>query len=114
MTRWDGESYEGVYERCGTGTQANGVVEWVKRNTLRRFGHMERIESEAFVKKVSVQTVQASTRKHTNRATKRIFRHQDKTILGPPPSPILQIMILKLSPLWCLAGILFINLSCLW
>ncbi len=29
-----------------------GVVEWVKRNTLRRFGHIERMGSEEFVKKV--------------------------------------------------------------
>ena len=36
MTRWEGES---VWERCGMGPCANGVkcgvVEWVKRNTLR-------------------------------------------------------------------------------
>ncbi len=38
------------------GSQANGVncgvVEWVKRNTLRWFGHTERMGSEEFVKKV--------------------------------------------------------------
>ncbi len=38
VTRWDGESNESVYERCGMGSQANevqcGVVEWVKRNML--------------------------------------------------------------------------------
>ncbi len=38
------------------GSQANGVncgvVEWVKRNTLRWFGHIERMGSEEFVKKV--------------------------------------------------------------
>ncbi len=53
VTRWDGESNESVYERCGMGSQANGVncgvVEWVKRNTLRWFGHIEE-----FVKKVYV------------------------------------------------------------
>ncbi len=42
VTRWDGESYENVHERCGMGTHANGVkcgvVEWVKRSTLRGFG----------------------------------------------------------------------------
>ncbi len=35
VTRWDGESNESVYERCGMGSQANGVkcgvVKWVKR-----------------------------------------------------------------------------------
>ncbi len=56
MTNWDGESNESVYERCGMGSQANevncGVVEWVKRNTLRWFGHIERMGSEEFVKRV--------------------------------------------------------------
>ncbi len=39
LTRWDGESNEIVYEKCGMGSQVNGgnygVVERVKRNTLR-------------------------------------------------------------------------------
>lgn len=26
VTRWDGDSNEGVYERCGMGTYGNGVV----------------------------------------------------------------------------------------
>ncbi len=38
------------------GSQANGVnygvVEWVKRNNLRWFGHIERMGSEKFGKKV--------------------------------------------------------------
>ncbi len=42
VARWDGESNESVYERCGMGNHANGVncgvVEWVKRNTLRGWG----------------------------------------------------------------------------
>ncbi len=54
VTRWDGESNESVYERCGMGIHANevnfGVGEWVKRNTLRWFGHIERLGSEEFVK----------------------------------------------------------------
>ncbi len=45
-----------MYERCGMGSQANGVdcgvVEWVKRNTLRWFGLVERMGSEEFVKKM--------------------------------------------------------------
>ncbi len=56
VTRWDGESNESVYESCGMGSCANGVncgvVEWVIRNTLRWFGHIERMGSEEFVKKV--------------------------------------------------------------
>ena len=52
-TRWDGESNESVYERCGMETHAKGVncgvVEWVKRNTLKWFGHIERMKSEEFV-----------------------------------------------------------------
>ncbi len=47
VMRWDGESNESVYEICGM-----GVVKWMKRNTLRWFGHTERMESEEFVKKV--------------------------------------------------------------
>ena len=56
VTRWDGESNERVYERCGMESRANGVncgvVEWVKRNTLQWFGHIERMGSGEFVKKV--------------------------------------------------------------
>ncbi len=56
MTRWDGESNESAYERCGMGSCANGgkcgVVELVKRNTVRWFGHIERMGNEEFVKKV--------------------------------------------------------------
>ena len=43
-----------VYERCGVGPCANevkcDVVEWMKRNTLRWFGPIERKNSEKFVK----------------------------------------------------------------
>ena len=45
VTRWEGESNKSVYERCGMGPCAHGVkcgvVEWVKRNTLRWFDHVE-------------------------------------------------------------------------
>ena len=64
MTRWEGESNEVVYEKCGMGSCASGikcgVVEWVKRNTLRWFGHMERMKSEEFVKKVYVSDLEGS------------------------------------------------------
>ncbi len=47
-----------MYERCGMGSHGNGVncgvVEWVKRNTLRCFGHVERMGSEEFVRKVYI------------------------------------------------------------
>ncbi|KAK3893665.1 hypothetical protein Pcinc_002527 [Petrolisthes cinctipes] len=56
LTRWDGESNESVYERCGMSEKAIGiecgVVERVKRNTLRWYGHVERKQGEEFVKKV--------------------------------------------------------------
>ncbi len=56
VTRWDGGNNRSVYENCDIGTLANGVncgvVEWVKRNTLRWCGHIERMDSEEFVKKV--------------------------------------------------------------
>ncbi len=61
VTRWDGESNDSVYERCGVGSQANGVkcgvVEWVKRNTLRWFGYIKRMKSKEFVKKVYVSEI---------------------------------------------------------
>ncbi len=52
VSRLDG--LNNVYERCGmrgcgSGVQC-GVVEWVKRSTLRWFGHTERMENEEFVK----------------------------------------------------------------
>ncbi len=45
-----------MYERCGMGSLANGSnsgTEWVKRITLRWFGHIEGIGSEEFVMIVS-------------------------------------------------------------
>ncbi len=43
-----------MYERCGmTGRGSGvgcGVVEWVKKSTLRWFGHIERMAYEEFVK----------------------------------------------------------------
>ena len=39
VTRWEDESSESVYERCGKETRAHGVqcceAEWLKRNMLR-------------------------------------------------------------------------------
>ncbi len=56
VTRWDGLSNESMYERCGMRKHGSGVgcgmVEWVKRSTLRWFGHIERMEHAKFVKKM--------------------------------------------------------------
>ena len=41
---------------CANGVKC-GVVEWVKRNTLRWFGHTERKNNEEFVKKVYVKEI---------------------------------------------------------
>ncbi len=57
VTRWDGESNGNVYERLGIGTHANEVmcdVQWVKRSTLGRFVHIERMHSGCLVKKVNL------------------------------------------------------------
>ncbi len=53
VIRWDGLSNESVYERCGMRGSGSGVgcgvVEWVKRSTVRWFDHIERMENEEFV-----------------------------------------------------------------
>ena len=50
VTRWEGESNGSVCGRCGMEPCVKGVkcavVEWVKRNMLRWFGHMEKKNSE--------------------------------------------------------------------
>ena len=55
VTRWEGECNDRVCERCGMGTCTEGVkcgvMEWVKRNTLRWFGYMESIKNGHYVKK---------------------------------------------------------------
>ncbi len=70
MIRWEGESSESMYERCGMGPCASvlvkcGVVEWVQRNThtLRWFGYTERMNSEEFVKKVYVSEIKGPGRR---------------------------------------------------
>ncbi len=56
-----------VYERCGMRGRGSrvecGVVEWVKRNTLRWFGHNERMGNEEFVKKVYLSYVEGTNRR---------------------------------------------------
>ncbi len=54
-------------ERCSMRACGHGVkcrmVDWVKRNTLRWFGHIERIKSEEFVKKLYVSETEGSSRR---------------------------------------------------
>ncbi len=62
VTRWDGESNESIHERCGMASHTNGincgVMEWVKRNMLRGFGHIERMRSEELVKIVYMNEIE--------------------------------------------------------
>ncbi len=57
---------ESVYERCGMRGRGSGVecgvVEWVKRNTLRWFGYIERMGNEEFVK-VFLSSVEGTNRR---------------------------------------------------
>ncbi len=66
VSTWDGPSNESAYERCGMNGHGSGVgcgvVEWVKRNTLRWFGHIERMENEEFVK-VYLSSVEGMSRR---------------------------------------------------
>ena len=56
FTKKDLISNESVYERFGMESKGEGikcgVVEWVKRNTLRWFGHVERMGEEELTKRV--------------------------------------------------------------
>ncbi len=46
----------------GSGVEC-GVVEWVKRSTLRWFGHIERMGNEEVVKKVYLSSVEGTKRR---------------------------------------------------
>ncbi len=67
MSRWDGLSNASVYESCGMRERGSGVgcgvVEWVKRSTLRGFGHIERMGNEEFVKKVYMSSAEGTNRR---------------------------------------------------
>ncbi len=77
VSRWDGLSNESVYERCGMRGRVSGVgccvVEWVKRSTLRWFGHIERMGTEGFVKNVHLSGVEG-----TNRRGRPLGRWEDR------------------------------------
>ena len=63
-----------VYERCGMEPSAHGVkcgvVEWVKVNTLKWFGHMERKRNEVFMKKVYVNETECPRREERKASSK--------------------------------------------
>ena len=65
VTRWEGESKESLHERCDTEIRANGVkygvMDWVKRNTLRWFD--EREKNGEFVKKVYASETEGPRRR---------------------------------------------------
>ncbi len=67
MSRRDGLSSASVYERYGMRERGSGVgcgvVEWVKRSTLKWFGHIEIMENEEFVKKVYWSSVEGPNRR---------------------------------------------------
>ncbi len=46
----------------GSGVEC-GVLEWVKRSTLRWFGHIKRIGNEEFVKKVYFSSIEVTNRR---------------------------------------------------
>ncbi len=50
-----------------------GVVEWVKRSTLRWFGHIERMGNEEFVKRVYLSSCEGR-----NRRGRPLGRWEDK------------------------------------
>ncbi len=66
-----------MYETCGMKERESGVgcgvVEWVKRSTLRWFGHIERMENSEFVKKVYRSNVEGP-----NRRERPLGRWEDK------------------------------------
>ncbi len=72
---WAEQGY--VYERCGMREHGSGVgcgvVKWVKRSTLRWFGHYERMGNEEFVRKVYLSSAEG-----TNRWERPLVRWEDR------------------------------------
>ena len=60
--RMDGESNERVYGRFGMSSKGEGmkcgVVELVKRNTLRWFGHIERMDESVMTKRLYKSSIE--------------------------------------------------------
>ena len=67
VSRCGGLSNETVYERCGMQGRGSGVrcgvVEWVKRSTLRWFGHIEMMGNEELVKQAYLSSVEGTNRR---------------------------------------------------
>ncbi len=61
VSRWDRESNEDMYGRFGMSETAVEidceVVEWVKRSTLRWYGHVTRMNECDFTKRVYENTI---------------------------------------------------------
>ncbi len=76
VSRWDRLSNDSVNERHGMRERGSGVgcgvVEWVKRSTLRWFSHIERMENEELVK------VYQSSVEGPNRSGRSLGRWEDK------------------------------------
>ncbi len=62
VSRWDRESNEDTYGRFGMSETAvgmdYGVIEWVKRSTLRWYGHVMRMNECDFTKRVYESTIE--------------------------------------------------------
>ncbi len=62
VSRWDRESNEDMYARFGMSeTEVGidcGVVGWVKRSTLRWYGHVTRVNECVFTKRVYESTIE--------------------------------------------------------
>ncbi len=56
VNRMDGESNENVYRKLGMSSRgegmSHGVVEMVKRSTLRWFGRLERMDKRKLTKRI--------------------------------------------------------------
>ncbi len=56
MNRMDGESNENVYRKLGMTSRGEGMscglVEMLKRRTLRWFGHLERMDERELTKRI--------------------------------------------------------------
>ncbi len=63
VSRWERLSNERCVMRERGSGEGCGVMEWVKRSTLRWFGHIERMDNEDFVKKVYQSSVEGPNRK---------------------------------------------------
>ncbi len=67
VSKWDGESNESIYEWFVMSMCANGVkygeVKWVKTNTLKWSGYIERMKNEEFGEKVDLSDIEGAYRR---------------------------------------------------